>query len=101
MAARLGEPVEPVIAIQDAETAAPEVVRERTPEQYQAAVSAAVEEIRAGEAFQIVPSQRFDLATDADPLDVYRILRRTNPSPYLCLLDCPGWRSSAPARRRW
>ena len=90
MAARLGEPIEPVIAVQDAETAAPEVVRQRTPEQYQAAVSAAVEEIRAGEAFQIVPSQRFDLATDADPLDVYRILRRTNPSPYLYLLRLPG-----------
>ncbi len=51
---------------------------------------AAVEEIKAGEAFQIVPSQRFDIDTDADALDVYRILRRTNPSPYLYLLRLPG-----------
>jgi anthranilate synthase component 1 len=45
-----------------------------------------VEQIRAGEAFQIVPSQRFELATQADPLDVYRMLRRQNPSPYMYLL---------------
>ena len=45
-----------------------------------------VEQIRAGEAFQIVASQRFELATQADPLDVYRMLRRQNPSPYMYLL---------------
>ena len=45
-----------------------------------------VEEIKAGEAFQIVPSQRFELATSADPLDVYRALKRGNPSPYLYLV---------------
>ena len=42
---------------------------------------------------------------DADPLDVYRVLRATNPSPYMYLLrlDAPatGSTSSAPARRRW
>ena len=90
MAARLRQPVAPVIAVRDEQTDAPTVVRQSTAPEYMAAVAAAVEEIRAGEAFQIVPSQRFDLPTDADPLDIYRILRRTNPSPYLYLLRLPG-----------
>ena len=90
MAARLAEPAEPLVAVTDEAVPAPAIVRQQTPEQYMAAVSAAVEEIKAGEAFQIVPSQRFDLTTDADPLDVYRLLRRSNPSPYLYLLRLPG-----------
>ena len=90
MAARLREPLAPVLAVQDEAIDPPATLRRSTAEQYMAAVEAAVEEIRAGEAFQIVPSQRFDLTTDADPLDVYRILRRTNPSPYLYLLRLPG-----------
>ena len=49
-------------------------------------VERAKEDIRAGEAFQIVLSQRFDLACPADGLDVYRILRSTNPSPYMYFL---------------
>ncbi len=60
--------------------------RQRTPEQFQAAVAAAVEEIRAGEAFQIVVSQRFEVDTTADALDIYRVLRLLNPSPYMYLL---------------
>jgi anthranilate synthase component I len=59
----------------------------RTPEgDYPRAVLAAKEAIRAGECFQIVPSQRFERDTDADPLDVYRVLRTRNPSPYMYLL---------------
>jgi anthranilate synthase component 1 len=65
---------------------APEFVRRRSPEQHHAAVEAAKEAIRAGEAFQVVVSQRFEIATDADPLDIYRVLRTTNPSPYMYLL---------------
>ncbi|MFT3862607.1 anthranilate synthase component I [Micropruina sp.] len=90
MAGELTRPSVPLVAVRDEAAEAPTVLRQRTPEQYMAAVEAAVEEIKAGEAFQIVPSQRFDLATDADPLDIYRILRRTNPSPYLYLLRLPG-----------
>ncbi|EIV96625.1 anthranilate synthase component I [Frankia sp. QA3] len=56
------------------------------PGAFQAAVERAIEEIRAGECFQIVVSQRFERATAADPLDVYRVLRTTNPSPYMYLL---------------
>ena len=50
----------------------------------------AKEAIRAGEFFQIVVSQRFEVATDADPLDVYRVLRTSNPSPYMYLLRFDG-----------
>ena len=61
--------------------------RSRTePGGYQRAVRAAIEEIRAGEAFQIVVSQRFETTTAASPLDVYRVLRSSNPSPYMYLL---------------
>ena len=52
-------------------------------------VEVAKEHIRAGDAFQIVLSQRFDVPTEADPLDIYRVLRATNPSPYMYLLRLP------------
>ncbi|MGC1685116.1 MAG: anthranilate synthase component I [Candidatus Acidiferrales bacterium] len=54
--------------------------------QYLAAVRKAKAYIRAGDAFQIVPSQRFSAKTDADPFDIYRALRVINPSPYLYFL---------------
>ena len=65
--------------------------RQRTSEAYQRAVSSAVEEIKAGEAFQIVVSQRFEVDTKADALDIYRVLRLTNPSPYMYLLRLHGF----------
>jgi anthranilate synthase component 1 len=65
--------------------------RQRTSEEYQQAVSSAVEEIKAGEAFQIVVSQRFEVNTTADALDIYRVLRLTNPSPYMYLLRLDGF----------
>jgi anthranilate synthase component 1 len=59
----------------------------RTPEgQHPKAVEAAKEAIRDGECFQIVVAQRFERPTEADPLDIYRVLRATNPSPYMYLL---------------
>jgi anthranilate synthase component 1 len=67
------------------------VRRQRSADEFQAAVSAAVEEIKAGEAFQIVVSQRFEVDTTADALDVYRMLRLTNPSPYMYLLRLDGF----------
>ncbi len=57
---------------------------------YLAAVERAKEHIRAGDIFQVVPSQRFALSTDVDPLAVYRVLRVINPSPYMYLFDLPG-----------
>jgi anthranilate synthase component 1 len=53
---------------------------------YRAAVELAKERIRAGDAFQIVLSQRFEVQTSATALDVYRVLRASNPSPYMYLL---------------
>jgi len=46
--------------------------------------------IVAGDVFQCVPSQRAERPTSASPLDVYRALRRVNPSPYLFLLELDG-----------
>jgi anthranilate synthase component 1 len=62
---------------------------QRTLEEYGAVVERLVAEIEAGEAFQVVPSQRFEMDTAADPIDVYRMLRVTNPSPYMYLLQIP------------
>lgn len=55
-------------------------------EDFLAAVDEAKEYIREGDIFQVVISQRFDLECTATPLDVYRVLRTLNPSPYLYLL---------------
>ena len=57
---------------------------------YQRAVEVAKEYIRAGDAFQIVLSQRFDLELGVDPFDVYRVLRQINPSPYMFFLRQGG-----------
>jgi anthranilate synthase component 1 len=56
---------------------------------YEAMVRRCQEHIRAGDAYQIVPSQRAERPTPASPLAVYRALRRVNPSPYLFLLELP------------
>jgi anthranilate synthase component 1 len=53
---------------------------------YQQAVDVAKEYILDGDIFQVVLAQRYDLALDADPFDVYRVLRQVNPSPYMYFL---------------
>ncbi|MET9799865.1 anthranilate synthase component I [Streptomyces sp. NPDC006368] len=60
-------------------------------EAYQEAVEDIKERIRAGEAFQVVPSQRFETPCTAGALDVYRVLRATNPSPYMYLFRFDGF----------
>ena len=64
----------------------------RTPdrERYEEMVRTVKRHIVAGDVFQCVPSQRAERPTSASPLDVYRALRRVNPSPYLFLLDLDG-----------
>lgn len=57
--------------------------------QFQRAVEVAKEYIRAGDIFQVVLSQRFDLQLEADPFDVYRVLRQVNPSPYMYFVRQP------------
>lgn len=61
----------------------PPVISTLAPGMYESAVAVAKEHILSGDIFQVVLSQRFDVETDADPLDLYRVLRRINPSPYM------------------
>jgi anthranilate synthase component 1 len=70
-------------------TAKAEFTRETTGAEYQKSVKIAQERIRAGDAFQIVLSQRFATDCQASALDVYRVLRATNPSPYMFLFRIP------------
>jgi len=56
-------------------------------EQFEANVARIVEYIHAGDAFQIVPSQRWSADLDVDPFSIYRGLRVVNPSPYMYFLD--------------
>lgn len=88
MESDLGRPADSTVATYDpdAEVA---VVETTTPEDFRASVGRAQEHIRAGDAFQVVVSQRFDAPCPASALDVYRVLRVTNPSPYMYLLRVP------------
>jgi anthranilate synthase component I len=87
MTEALGQPLPSTVATFDR----PEPLHraQRTLEEYGAIVERLVGEIEAGEAFQVVPSQRFEMDTTADPIDVYRMLRVSNPSPYMYLLNIP------------
>ena len=85
MTTALSRPTPPMISTVE-RVPAGEPVSRTAPGEYQKAVEEAKEAIRAGECFQIVVAQRFERPTDANPLDVYRVLRATNPSPYMYLL---------------
>jgi anthranilate synthase component I len=85
MTKALAQPTPSFVATADLH-AAPGYERRRTQDEHMAAVERAKEEIRAGEAFQVVVSQRFERRTTARAFDVYRVLRRSNPSPYMYLL---------------
>ena len=67
-----------------------EVRRSFPPELYEQAVAAAQDYIVAGDAFQVVLSQRFDVDLGCEPFDVYRVLRQVNPSPYMFFLRQGG-----------
>ncbi|HEY0900671.1 MAG TPA: anthranilate synthase component I [Micavibrio sp.] len=54
-------------------------------------VERAKEYIRAGDIFQVVPSQRFSVPFDLPPIELYRSLRRLNPSPFLFLVNTPDF----------
>jgi anthranilate synthase component I len=56
-------------------------------ERFEGMVSRIVEYVHAGDAFQVVPSQRWSADLDLDPFSVYRGLRVVNPSPYMYFLD--------------
>ncbi|QIK64488.1 anthranilate synthase component I [Leucobacter viscericola] len=67
--------------------AIPDPTRRTTSAEFMATVETAKRHIVDGDIFQVVPSQRFEQECTADPLDVYRVLRHLNPSPYLYLLQ--------------
>ncbi len=90
MTTSLSRPTPPMVSTVENKRTAD--LNSRTPEgEHGKAVDAAKEEIRAGECFQIVVSQRFETYTKADPFDIYRVLRATNPSPYMYLLRFDGF----------
>ena len=68
-------------------TVEPTPVRRSTDEEYAAAIERSKQFIRDGDVFQVVVSQRFDHELTAEPLDVYRVLRTLNPSPYMYLVS--------------
>ncbi|WP_448639956.1 anthranilate synthase component I [Geodermatophilus sp. URMC 63] len=89
MAADLTEAVPPgVAAFTPAEP--PPVRSTMAPGAFEAGVETVREHIRAGDAFQVVLAQRFETRTDVEALDLYRVLRATNPSPYMYLLRFAG-----------
>jgi anthranilate synthase component 1 len=61
------------------------------PGQYEQMVLKAQDYIAAGDIFQVVLAQRFTTPFTLPPLDLYRALRRVNPSPFLYFLDLPGF----------
>ncbi len=68
-----------------------EPVSNFTPEGYRAAVERAKEYIRAGDIFQVVPSQRWAQDFPLPPFALYRSLRRTNPSPFMFYFNFGGF----------
>ena len=87
MTSELAAPAPSTVAVIEAVDL--EVSSSHTQEQFHDIVEESKEAIRAGEAFQIVVSQRFSLDCPADALDVYRALRASNPSPYMYLVRLP------------
>ncbi|SDM38873.1 anthranilate synthase component 1 [Geodermatophilus siccatus] len=89
MAADLAKAAPPGVATFT--TAAPPPVQSNmAPGVFEDGVERVREHIRAGDAFQVVLSQRFEVPTEVEALDLYRVLRATNPSPYMYLLRFAG-----------
>lgn len=88
MIARLRRPSPPdaVPAVLPDDPGLGDVRSNMTRERFMANVEKARDYIRAGDIFQVVLSQRFHIETSVDPLHVYRVLRTTNPSPYMYYL---------------
>jgi anthranilate synthase component 1 len=85
MRERLRGPVPPAAGAGVVE--APQFVSNMEREEFEAAVSRIVEYVHAGDAFQVVPSQRFSAPAPVEAFSVYRGLRNVNPSPYMYFLE--------------
>jgi anthranilate synthase component 1 len=68
----------------------PDVRSTMGPDAFMAAVEVCKEHILAGDIFEVIVSQRFDVDLAADPLDLYRVLRQLNPSPYMYFVRSPA-----------
>ncbi|MEZ5244353.1 MAG: anthranilate synthase component I [Acidimicrobiales bacterium] len=77
---------EPLVEPATRDEEIPEVTSTMGEAVYCAAVEAARDYILAGDIFQVVLAQRFDLQLDAEAFDLYRVLRQVNPSPYMYFL---------------
>ena len=86
---KLSQPIHAKPVITHAEPASVEPASNTTKEEYCAMVEKAKEYIRAGDIFQVVPSQRFSVDFTEPPIDLYRALRHVNPSPYMFCLQFP------------
>jgi len=80
---------EPMVDPPDPDPHLPEVSSSVPASAWEHAVEAAREHILAGDIFQVVLSQRFTFDLQADPFDVYRVLRQVNPSPYMFFVRTP------------
>jgi anthranilate synthase component I len=90
MALDLGKPLAYTMSVPpDSSDPLPATSRSMGADQYQSAVRVAKEHILNGDIFQVVLAQRFDFDLEADPYDVYRVLRLVNPSPYMYLIRTP------------
>jgi anthranilate synthase component 1 len=79
---------EPVPAVEPTAEKAPiDFQSNMSREQFEATVSRIIEYVRAGDAFQVVPSQRFTSPCPVEAFSIYRGLRTVNPSPYMYFLD--------------
>jgi anthranilate synthase component 1 len=83
----LDQPLAHTTARAERNLSLPEPVSNTSPAEFEAMVDRAKDYIRAGDAFQIVLSQRFSAPFSLPPFSLYRALRRTNPSPFLFHLD--------------
>ncbi|MBC7590785.1 MAG: anthranilate synthase component I [Salinibacterium sp.] len=92
MQAAIAEPTQAWLAEVDL-SIVPTPIPRTDPADYLAAIDRSKQFIHDGDVFQVVISQRFDHEVTAEPIDVYRVLRTLNPSPYmylLTLLDTAG-----------
>ncbi len=80
-------PADPALRERAAKGAAELFEPNLTREQFEAIVARIIEYVRAGDAFQVVPSQRFTAPAPVDAFSIYRGLRAINPSPYMYFLD--------------
>jgi len=82
----LSSPLPPTLSVLG-NAATPELSHRTAKADFLASIDKAKDYVVAGDVFQVVISQRFDIEVTARPIDVYRVLRSLNPSPYMYLLN--------------